>query len=200
MMRLNADSFEVVGRGKAVHIKVAGSVLVFFKAADDPGCKQFEPIFANLSKIDHRVTYASIDIAIHREIVSMTRTTSTPVHSVPHLILYVNGAPSVRMNASSDINRLRKFIDEGLKVEPEEKSTSKFMPSNMYTGHQSEKTGKNRYYQLDIQEPKKTSGIKGGGGTGGVNRPLPDDEDMCIAVPEDFIPYNAPWEADKRND
>jgi hypothetical protein len=118
---LAATDFDLKGsQNKYLRLKLGGPVLVFFKMnsnESDP-CRQFEPIFVQLSKTDPRISYGVLDISLHPNVVYMSRTSSTPITAVPVLILYINGVPHSKFSGNKNLPSLKNFITQALQMIP----------------------------------------------------------------------------------
>lgn len=209
---LSTSNFSVHNQtnGKHLTITIPGNVLVFFKKTGCPGCSVLEPIYAQLSKEDKRVTYGIVDLQYNTAIVSMSRDTSTPIQTVPQLFLYVNGRPHAKFKGAKSEPSVRKFINDALNTVPQNQypayggGANTFVPSNISNQNM---YGGNNYggnsYAPEITAPRQASQIAHGNQVAMSNHPSmkqqcdPETED-CLMVPADCIPHNLPWESDFR--
>lgn len=202
-----ADFVTIGTRQKTLGIKLQGNVFIFFKMKGCGSCAEFEPIFAQLSKMENRVLCAILDItdAQNREVVKWSRETSTPISAVPVLILYVNGRPHAKFLGTRSIPSIQSFITKALQTNPSAGSQS-FMPpaqTNMYGGYGGApgygnqqdygppQAGRGKTYAPEIGSTPSLKGVIKGF-TGGNN--VEDDEDSRLATPDTVIPHNCPWE------
>jgi len=117
--QLTSQNFQVVGRSRqTLNINAPGNVLVFFKMDGCPGCAAFEPIFYQLAGQERRVNYAVANLTNCREVISMSRSTTTPIQTVPFIILYVNGSPFAKYNGKKNIPALKSFVGKALAKAP----------------------------------------------------------------------------------
>lgn len=113
---LTSQNFSVVpGRnGRVLKISVPGNVLVFFKATVCPGCAEVEPIFSALAAKDHRVSYCMVNVDDYRDVILMARDTSTPIQTVPMLMLYCNQFPKARFTGAKNLPSIQSFLTKAL--------------------------------------------------------------------------------------
>lgn len=208
---LTSQHFVVIGtRQKTLGINIQGNVFVFFKMYGCDNCAQFEPVFAQLSKLEGRVTCAILDVTQNRDVVIWSRSTSTPISAVPVLILYVNGRPRAKFNGTKNIPSIQAFITKALQAEPSGPPQQPFMPhqqsppgqQNMYGGGYSAPPGSHpggggappgKSYMPEIGSAPSMKGIIKGYATGNN---VEEDEDARLIVPDTVIPHNTPWEAE----
>lgn len=199
---LTPQNFVVIGtRTKTLGINLQGNVFVFFKMQGCDSCAQFEPIFAQLSKVDGRVTCAILDITQYREVTMWSRETSTPITAVPILILYVNGRPHAKFGGTKNIPSIQGFITKALQTTPPTSgSQTPFMPqaahppANLYGGYNGaapQYGGRSRMSEIGAA-PSMKGMIKGYSNGNNVE----DEEDQKLLVPDTVTPYNTPWESE----
>ena len=99
-------------------VNVPGNLLVMFKVQGCTGCGAFEPIFHRLANEDSRVSCGVLDITYNRDVVQMSRTTTTAIQRVPHLIMYMDGMPRARFKGKKDLSSLKSFISEVFSTVP----------------------------------------------------------------------------------
>lgn len=213
---LNSHNFVVVGtRQKTLGVNLQGNVLVFFKMQGDNNCALFDPVFAQLSRLEGRAVCAILDVTQNRDVVMWSRTTSTPITAVPVLILYIDGRPHAKFNGTKNIPSIQAFITKALQSTSTSASQQPFMPhekapspsqgpSNMYGGgyapHQGGGGGQGgqgfqagKSYMPEIGTAPSMKGIIKGY-VAGSN--VEEDEDSRLLVPDTVIPHNTPWEAE----
>jgi len=204
----------VIGtRQKTLGINLQGNVFVFFKMQGCDNCAQFEPIFAQLSKMEGRVNCAILDITKNRDVVVWSRDTNTAITAVPVLILYINGRPHAKFNGTKNIPSIQTFITKALQTNPAGSSSQQFMPQSSHSPHpphppqgQSNMYGggygpaQHQYGQQDgkfhMPEIGAAPSMKGviKGYVSGNN--VEDDDEARLLVPDTVIPHNTPWEAE----
>lgn len=201
---LGSHNFVVIGtRQKALGINIPGNVLVFFKMDRCPNCSQFEPVFAQLPKQETRVNCATLNITQNKDVVIMSRDTSTPITAVPILILYINGQPYARFNGTKNIESIRAFITKALSSNPSGQHQQQFMQTpvqqNMYGGSRPPAAqggpayNQSKSFMPEIGTAPSMKGIIKGYASGNN---VEDDEDSTLFIPDTVIPHNRPWEAE----
>lgn len=224
--QLSAQNFQVVGRQqKTLNINLPGRILVFFKMAGCPGCAAFEPIFYQLAGEERRVNYALIDLTDSRSVVEMSRSTSTPIQTVPFIMLYVDGNPFAKYTGKKNTPALKSFIGKALASFPSTASSQGgFMPQQppaanpgMYgsggyhhpamapqrgqsgfsqqPGPQQSQQGK--VYMPEIGKTPSLQGIVKGDGTSqyAYLNDLDEEDEEKLRLPGQVTPHNVPWES-----
>ncbi len=129
--KLTPQNFRIVGHNhKTLNIDIPGNVLVFFKMEGCPGCTAFEPIFYQLARDERRINYGVTNLTNARDVIAMSRSTSTPIKTVPFLILYMSGRPFAKYIGKKNILAMKSFISKALfQVQtPSSQSQNGFMP------------------------------------------------------------------------
>ena len=202
--QLSTQNFHVVGQQRqSLNINYGGNVLVFFKLQECQGCAAFEPVFNQLSTEEQRVSVAVLDLTYNREIVQMSRSSTTPIQKVPCLILYVQGRPHARFKGQKDLQSLKNFITGALQAVPQQPpQQSSFVPQqqppqqNMYGGSQQPQGSA---FMPDIVPPKAAINMAHYGPAQAhpsMQQQCDPDDDECLMIPKNIIPKNMPWESD----
>ena len=182
--------------GNSMNINLPGNYLVFFKFDGCRGCEVFLPMFTQLSREDRRISYGITDLTYNRNIVQMSKPTTTPITTVPHLIIYCQGKPHARFTGEKNMKALKDFLSGVLANIPQPQPQSSFVPQNMYGGHSNQGTVVNI---PDSHPPRQASRMATSGQAQAhpsmQNQCDPDDED-CLLMPSHIIPHNMPWESD----
>lgn len=95
-------------------VNLSGLVLVLFKAQTHESmiCQQAMDVVMGVEK---RVVMCVVDLTKSRDIVMRSKTTTTPISSIPAMILYSNGVPKYRFNNTSPTpEMLSGFISTSL--------------------------------------------------------------------------------------
>jgi hypothetical protein len=206
VVTLSHQNFSVVGtHQKTLCTNLRNVALIFFKMDGCDNCAQFSPIFFKLAKTDNRVSYAILNITQNKDVVIWSRQTSTPINTVPTLILYINGKPHARFNGTKNIPSLQSFITQALATPsgaapmPAAAPQQQFMaappPQNIYGGQPPQNK---QMYMPDIgPSPSMKNMIKGGTGVypGGAGYVEAEDENLLLA-PDTVVPWNKPWETE----
>lgn len=200
--QLTTQNFHVAGQQtQSLSINYSGNVLVLFKLQDCPGCAAFEPVFHQLAREETRVVFAVLDLAINRDVGQMSRSTTTPIQKVPHLILYIQGRPHARFTgAQKTFPAIRNFISDALQSSQQnlQQQQHSFVQQNIYGGPQQAPRG----FMPEIQPPKQA--IRMAQGLGGYAHPsmqqqCDSDNPNCLMMPNQIVPHNIPWETEKRD-
>ena len=215
---LSSAQFAVRGnQRKALALNMSGTVLVYFRFSTGcPNCKKFDPIFNQLSTMDRRVAYASIDLTQYRDVVQMSRQTSTPIDAVPAMILYLNGIPHARFNGAKNVPSIQNFLTKALENNAQAPPQQQFS-GNMYGGGAAAASGgsfgpqkgsagfapqipgangSGKAWMPEIGDAPSMRGVLKG--SGGKQPQIDDEEDEHLMMPASVIPYNTPWEGEYR--
>lgn len=209
ILSLNSQHFRLSGDSKkTLNIGVGGNILVFFKMQGCQGCAAFEPAFVQLSRQDQRVKYAVVDVSTSKEVVTMSHQTNTPIQSVPHLILYVNGRPHARFKGKKNIPAVQSFITKALQAVPAQvvhtqgmhqmhsqaaPQQQHFMPPPQAMRPQG------ATFMPEFGTTPSMNGLKNRVNNDNKNYGMADDdEDDQLQIPDAVVPHNVPWEADKK--
>lgn len=187
ILSLSSGNFLLSGRQKkTLNINIPGNVLVFFKTMDCPGCREFEPMFGNLSRADTRVVYAIIDVSVHRDVVTLSRETSMPIQSVPTLVLYTSGRPFAKFTGKKNEQAISSFITKALQSIPNT-GQQQFMGQPPQGIPQA--PPQLRYPDIPNHQ---VTGLKNQKGL----PPAVEDDDTRLSQPDGIIPHNIPWKAE----
>jgi len=197
--QLSTQNFHIVGNQRqSLNINYGGNVLVFFKLQGCQGCAAFEPIFHQLSNEDRRVSYGILDLTYNRDIVQLSRSTTTPIQKVPHLILYSEGRPYARFKGEKNIQSLKNFISDATPQQtPQKPSFVQPQQQNMYGGPPT----RGNVYMPESQPPRQAinmanSGIPAQQAHPSMRQQCEQDNEDCLMIPDQIIPHNMPWESD----
>jgi len=125
--QLSSQNFQVVGRNtKSLNINIPGNVLVFFKMDGCHGCSAFEPVFYQLAGEERRASCAIANLSQCRDVIAMSRSTTTPIQAVPYIVLYVSGNPIAKYTGKKTIPSLQNFLNQALPP-PSQTQTQDFM-------------------------------------------------------------------------
>lgn len=156
--------------GRALRCNLPGITFVMFKTDTCDHCNQLLPIFQQLARQDMRITWAVVDVSRYRNIVTMSKMSSTPIRAVPMMILYVDGRPHANYKGKRHPQAIMGFLDKILStVNTDNHSFSQPTPSQ------------NPYPQPTYQPQSD---------------PVMPSEDV-MNMPKNVIPHNAPYLAYK---
>ena len=222
VQNLTSQNFQVVGRSRqTLNINLDGYVLVFFKMDGCTGCAAFEPQFYQLANAERGINYAVANLSSNREIIAMSRTTSTSIQTVPYIVLYVNGSPFAKYNGKKNVQALRSFIKKALSQAPA--SQSSFVPRQqpapgaqpgMYgsgsyqhpqmapaQGHagynQAQQPGKVWMPEME-KKPSMSGALRGGESQYAHLNDIDEEDEERLLLPGQVTPHNVPWESNYR--
>lgn len=138
VLGLTSQNFSVApGRnGKILKISIPGNTLLFIKTNNCPGCQELEPVFISLASTDRRVNYAIINVDDYRDVVISARDTTTPIQSVPMLLLYCNQYPKAKFTGAKNVPSLQSFLTKALQPTPSTGPVSQTAAMNALSNHQ----------------------------------------------------------------
>jgi thiol-disulfide isomerase/thioredoxin len=213
--QLSSKNFSLTntGRTKNLNINLGGVVLCFFKMDSCPGCNSFDPIFRQLSLENQNISYAIINLTSSRDIVTMSRDSTTPITSVPFLLLFINGNPHAKYNGQKTITALKSFINKALQHAPRiAENVQSFMPGQYadnknqhinpitnpsHNPNYSQQGNQPRFYAPDIMGGVPQQNTNKFGNSQNNNsqiEELEEETDDKLTIPPNITPYNVPWE------
>lgn len=165
---LSDEHFSNAG-GRVLRCNLPGIVFVMFKTQNCQHCAQTIPLFNQLAQRDMRLTWAVIDVGDYRNIITMSKSSNTPIRAVPMFILYVNGRPHANYKGQRAAKPIMLFLDKLLNsLNMNEQS---FTPPIQQDPHPQAQYKP----QIDPQQHQ-----------------MPTDN---LNLPKNVIPYNAPYMA-----
>lgn len=225
--QLNLGNFQIHGRQKKTLItNVPGLCVVFFEMTNCEGCADFKPIFTQYAHTEGRInTFATCNVTgPNRQIAEMSKGTTSPISTVPHVLLYNNGYPFARFTGRKTIQGLQSFIDRALQelpanetnIEPEYSAEqpayyrppqqplgnqtlkgnkgAKGPPAGMYGGPGPGNGGKPWMPEL-ASSPNIGNAVRGGTQGYQTLGMVEEQDEMILALPEAITPHNTPWES-----
>ncbi len=221
---LTADHFGISGhRQPALVLKLQGIYLVFFCSPASPNHPPTEKIFRELSQTEGRIKYGMLDVSKYREVVALSKGTTTPIQSIPVFILYFQGTPHVKYSGAINVRSLQTFVGQVLEnvsrqqgggfsgPPPSDRNTGPSMVSTA-SGMVSTAPGMNSRYSTIPAHPSgasmsgrgappgRASGYGGGAHADiapnyhmGASAVEEEDENVMLN-PANVIPYNKPWQ------
>lgn len=197
--RLGTENFFMAG--KSLNIDIQGITLVFFKSERCQGCAMFDQVFNQIAKEDRRLNYATIDLSHHQSVVQMSKSSTTEIRKVPHVILYDQGRPHARFTGDKTIKGIRDFLGTILPSLLQRQPQASFVqPQQGHNsiGHNNPYGNPGGYYppnpqiQPPTQQQRPTTPQTF---QNAQNQCDPDDEE-CLMMPSHITPYNMPWETE----
>lgn len=203
IIALSDQNFVLHGQQrKNLGINLRGNILVYFKMGKDGNCQAFDPIFAQLAKVDKRIKFAVLDVEIYPKVVQLSRSTvQTQINAVPSLVLYIDGKPHAKCSGTKNVKSLQAFITAALKgnANTQQGQTQTFMPQNSHQGYnpQTQNAGRlpqggGHSWKPEIGKPPSLKGVVKGYAVGNN---VEEEEEMKLMIPDQVVPHNTPWEA-----
>ena len=198
VQQLSSNNFNVTQRNSKsyLNVNIQDIVLIFFKMDNCEGCKAFEPIFHHLSKEEKSIEFANINISNNRNVASLSRQTTTPITSVPYLLLFFNGVPYAKYNGKRNIQNLKSFINKIVPTLASNNRNNRFMPNNS-SQFQNNNQPQNNYqnYQTAGANTKIDNNQHVDRGLNEYEiKDVDNEDDSKLLIPSMVIPYNVPWE------
>lgn len=202
--QLTSQNFRIVGTNrKTLNITAPGILLVFFKMAGCPGCAQFEPVFYQLPNIERRVNYAIVDLSQQRDVVKMSRSTVTPIDTVPFIMLYADGRPRAKYTGKKRVQDIQAFLN---KILPQLRQNftpqQNFAPQRGQSGFvgQAPPQAQPKVYMPEMDRGPSLQGIVRGDGSSNYSYlgDIEEEDEEKLSVPEQVTPHNTPWEGGYR--
>jgi thioredoxin-like negative regulator of GroEL len=89
---------------------IKGISLILFYSTQCKFCATSLPIFKTLPGTLTGCQFGIVNISISKELVGMSRQSTSPLQYVPFIILYFEGKPIMSYDGPHDINEIRKFV------------------------------------------------------------------------------------------
>lgn len=90
--------------------KVKGLSLIFYHSNKCEFCHVFVPIFKELPKRVGGCMFGTINISENKELVEISKKSTTPLEYVPYIVLYIDGVPFMRYDGQRSLEGIRSFI------------------------------------------------------------------------------------------
>ena len=112
LLYLDKDDFKVVkSEGKVnLHTTVKNISMVLFYTNSCPYCKHILKIFKSMPRKITELQFGIVNLSRNKNVVEMSRTTSTPMNYVPYIVVYVRGKPIMIYNGNLNESGIKEFI------------------------------------------------------------------------------------------
>lgn len=110
MQLLSSKNFSDYGGTLACNLP-NNLVFVLFKTDSCAICQQALPIFNSLSRQDMRVTWCVIDMTQNRDLIALSKKTSTPITAVPMFMLFVGGVAYANYKGKRTSENISSFLN-----------------------------------------------------------------------------------------
>ena len=174
------------GSKSTLKLRMGGAVLVMFTMPKCRGCNTFKPKFFEIATAHPRINFALCDLANVKTLVGKSRASTTPLQSVPTLILYAEGTPRAKFKGSMQIPSVTSFIAKGLGAIGSNQAPA--YPPQHHT-----------LITPSQPPPPPTHGAdprrQDNSGYASLGNPEEED-DSCLLMPNGICPYNQPWSSE----
>lgn len=188
------DASHQASQRQTMKLRLGGSVLVLFTMPRCRGCNAFKPLFRQLAANDPHLSFAEADLSFLKNVVSLSRASTTPLQSVPTLILYSEGLPRAKFKGNMNLPSVESFLAKGLNAVAATRGgrPPPRPPYPVSHGGAAPRGGPpvpgppSRYgsTQNDQNVPYATLGNP------------EDDDDVCLLMPNGICPHNQPWSSE----
>jgi len=191
------------GAKSTLKLRMGGAVLVMFTLPKCRGCSTFKPKFFEIAAAQPSINFALCDLAAVKNLVGKSRASTTPLQSVPTIILYAEGAPRAKFKGSMNVPSVASFIAKGIRaitanqtayrnpMAQQQPSHSMVTPSSQHqmgpiqpTRQPQPPTATSQKFSTASQEPYASLGNP------------EEDDDSCLLMPGGICPYNQPWSSE----
>jgi len=189
VQQLTNNNFTLSGK-KLIVSGVPEICLVFFKLQTCKGCEAFEPIFYELANSYSKIGYAILNVTMFRNVIDMSRPSSTPITATPTIIMYINGNPYAKYKEGmkKDILSIKQFIDNILIKVNQQRSISFIQQPQAYPQRVNKQPYQTPYTPESFTPQQSKQSFN-----------LPDEEDeKHLMSPESMTPHNTPWDAERK--
>ena len=183
--------------GKVLALKSTGFHVVMFMTSSCPACHNFKPLFAKVAKSDNKLHFSLCDVGKYRSVVNMSRTTTTPISSVPLVLFYVNGRPFGKYKGPPNSQHLMNFIgtmlakgSQGLQAQPQDITQLRSQHPQQPYQQQPPMYQSQPHPPQSQQLPHSPYMNDNESGIGSHQQDMQDDNNI---VPSGIIPHNSPW-------
>ena len=176
-------------------LRMGGAVLVMFTMPKCRGCNTFKPKFFEIAGAQPSINFALCDLATVKTLVGKSRASTTPLQSVPTLILYAEGSPRAKFKGKMNIPSVESFMAKGIRAIT---STSTSAPP-VYRGPPSQPQPPHSMIAPPHHPPMSGSQKFSSGSQEAsyVSLGNPEEEDdSCLLMPNGICPYNQPWSSE----
>lgn len=115
LLFLTKDDFNIQRgiNGDVLCIDVKDFCLLLFYAKTCVHCQNIIPVFKQLPGTIGGCQFGTVNIGVNKQLIDVSKNTTTPIKYVPLILLYYNGKPVMSFKSHNQIvteNELRKFI------------------------------------------------------------------------------------------
>jgi len=183
------------GSKPTLKLRMGGAILVMFTMPKCRGCNTFKPKFFELASTHPRISFALCDLSNVKNLVGKSRASTTPLQSVPTLILYAEGSPRAKFKGSMQIPSVESFITKGLGAiganQPSPYPAPPMASHPMPPSHQ-----QHTLITPPQPNPAQFSGSHQDNSPYASLGNPEEDDDSCLLMPNGICPYNQPWSSE----
>lgn len=182
------------GSKPTLKLRIGGAVLVMFTMPKCRGCNTFKPKFFEIASTHPRINFALCDLSNVKNLVGKSRASTTPLQSVPTLILYAEGVPRAKFKGSMQIPSVESFIAKGLGAI----STNQPSYPAPRSSHAMAPPSAQQHTLIAPPQPNPTKfagNRQDNSSYASLGNPEEDD-DSCLLMPHGICPYNQPWSSE----
>lgn len=93
--------------------EINGISLILFYSPSCVHCSKLAfPLIKSMPNILRGCTYATVNIGTNKQLIDISKGTTTPITYVPLIILYYNGLPLFKYDGDANVGMLKQFIIE----------------------------------------------------------------------------------------
>ena len=180
------------GAKSTLKLRMGGAVLVMFTMPKCKGCNTFKPKFFEIAVIQPNIHFALCDLSTVKNLVGKSRASTTPLQSVPTLILYADGIPRAKFKGSMNIPSVESFISKGLGAITASQNSYRPQRPPPPSSHHTLISPP----QPNMTTPSKFSNSHQDNSPYASLGNPEENDDNCLLMPNGICPYNQPWSSE----
>jgi len=182
------------GSKSTLKLRMGGAVLVMFTMPKCRGCNTFKPKFFEIASTHPRINFALCDLSNVKNLVPKSRASTTPLQSVPTLLIYAEGIPRAKFKGTMQIPSVESFIAKGLGAISANQPSS-YSPSRSSHSMAAPPPSAQQHTLITPPQhtPAKFSGSRQDNSPYASLGNPEEDDDSCLLMPNGICPYNQPW-------
>lgn len=114
LLFLSSEDFGLqrASKGQALCHSIPGFSLILFYSTHCDHCQKLIPIFKKLPGTIGGCQFGMLNVSMNKEVVGMSRESTTPITYVPYIMFYIDGQPFTAYSGPYQESEIRKFIIE----------------------------------------------------------------------------------------
>jgi thioredoxin-like negative regulator of GroEL len=111
---LTSHDFTITGKGedKQLTTQISGLSLILFYSPNCKYCTDVVPIFKQLPSLLNGCQFGIINVNTNKEIIEMSKDTTSPLTYVPFIVIYYKGEPYWSYSGPPTVTDIKNFIVE----------------------------------------------------------------------------------------